>query len=88
MHLSDTLPDLLQSVQCVVEVASIDDHIVQIDKANFPVQASQNELHKPLERGWGIAEPKRHHRKTEEALAGYKCRFIDVLGVHLDLPVT
>ncbi len=40
MHLSDTLPNLFQSAQRIVEVASIDDDIVQIYEANLQIEAS------------------------------------------------
>ncbi len=82
--LSDPLPDYFKPVQCIIEVATIDNHVTQVDEANLPVNSRQ--YNEPFEGFRCIAQAEEHHREIELPLTCDKRSLLNIFRVQLYLP--
>jgi len=82
--MSEYVSELLQmGFHCVPK----DDYIVHVEHWDLPLQSSENLLHQTLERGWCVAQTKRHGEEPVQATTTIsECRLVPVFRSHLHLP--
>ena len=71
----------------LVKGTSQHDDVVEVDQALRPLEASQDEVHQPLEGCGGVAQPKWHNSELEEALSCAERGLRPVSLVDLHLPI-
>jgi len=67
--MADRLENIPQVGQCIFEVGSMHQDIIQIDDTTGTGNARQDPLHQALKGGWSIAEAKWHDPKLPQSLA-------------------
>ena len=63
------------------------DHVVEVHETVRPLEASQNEVHEPLESRRGVTKSERHDFKLEKALGCAEGGLLSISLLDLDLPV-
>ena len=71
----------------LIKCAREDEEIVKVDEEVDPVNACCYSIHKPLEYGWSIAEPKWHANESVEATVADNCCFVVVFLCNFYVPI-
>lgn len=64
-----------------------DDYVVYVNKAGFPFEARQDDVHSALNSGWGFTVTESHSSLLELTGVAYDGSFAAVFFWHVDLPV-
>ena len=85
------LPQLLQDLPEVVLMhlwsGAVDEDVVHVYHNKLVHEWSQDIVHEPLKRGWGVTQPKRHHCELVVPVSGPESCLLNVLRDHSDLMV-
>ena len=66
----------------------VNNNIIDVNHAKLSDVLLEYLLHKPLEGGWSVGEPERHHQELVGAQWGPNRSFCDGVFGYTDLPIT